>query len=277
MARRRSSRLAELDGVEIRIDPDNANGRLLLIDGIDASYLDLDDPTYLDFSYMRRIGDVVDVGWPEGEPITAIHIGSAAGTLARYVRATRPRSKQLLFEIDDRVITLARAHLQLRSSANLKVRREDARLGLARVEDASQDLVIGDAFEGTRVPATLGSVEAAQEVDRVLRPTGIYVLNIIDSPPLGYAKAQISTLHAVFPQVAAIAEPGIMRGRRTGNVVLLASQAQLPIEQLAARALQAAVPERVLGRKECLRFAGGARVLRDSSTAARVGKLPDFR
>src|SRR6195952_1665187 len=133
MARRRSIVIAELDGVEIRSDPDNPDGRLMLIDGIDASYIDLDDPTYLDFSYVRRIGDVIDVAWPEGKAISAVHLGGAGATLPRYIRATRRGSRQIVFEVDERVITLARSHLGLRSGAGLKIRHEDARLGLTRI------------------------------------------------------------------------------------------------------------------------------------------------
>ena len=248
----------------------------MLIDGIDASYIDLDDPTYLDFSYVRRIGDVIDVAWPEAQPVAALHLGGAGATLPRYIRATRPRSRQVVFEIDERVITLARSHLGLKSGAGLKIRHEDARLGLTRIEDASQDLVIGDAFEGTRVPGTLGSVEAAAQVARVLKPDGLYVLNVIDSPPLAYAKAQISTLKTVFARVGAVADPGVLRGRRTGNIVFVAGQRQLPLSLLGERARHSPVPERVMDTAACVRFAGGAKALHDSSRAAGVTALPKF-
>jgi spermidine synthase len=277
MPRRRSTVLAELDGVEIRSDHDNPDGRLMLIDGIEASYVDLADPTYLDFSYVRRIGDVIDVGWAPGRPITAVHIGGAGASVPRYIRATRPRSRQQVFEVDQRVLALAREHLGLRSGAGLKVRLEDARLGVARIADASQDLVVGDAFEGTRVPATLGSVEAAQQIARLLRPGGLYVLNVIDSPPLAYVRSQISTLAAVFDTIALTADPGVLRGRRTGNIVFAAGRGSLPLHALDQRSRQAAVPERVMDTDACLRFAAGARVITDSSPAVAVAVVPDFR
>jgi hypothetical protein len=277
MARRRSTLIAELDGVEIRSDPDNPDGRLMLIDGIDASYVDLDDPTYLDFGYVRRIGDVIDVGWPEGAPVSAVHLGGAGATLPRYIRATRPRSRQVIFEIDLRVVTLSRAHLGLKSSAGLKTRHEDGRLGLARIGDASQDLVIGDAFDGTQVPSTLGSSEAAAEVARVLRPGGLYVLNVIDSPPLSYVRAQVTTLLTAFAHIGAIADPGVLKGRRTGNILFVAGQQELPLEELNERSRHSPIPERVMGTRECVRFSGGAKVLHDGGPAASVTTLPKFR
>ncbi len=277
MARRRSTVLADFDGVVIQSDPDNPDGRLMLIDGIDASYVDLEDPTFLDFGYVRRMGDVVDVAWPPGEPISALHIGGAGATLARYVRATRPRSHQVVFEIDQRVLTLARSHLGLKSGAGLKVRHEDGRLGLTRIADSSQDLVVGDAFEGTRVPPTLGSSEAAREIARVLAPGGLYVLNVIDSAPLGYVKAQISTLKTAFAHLAAIADPGVLRGRRTGNVVFIAGQQEPPIDLLTDRARHSPIPERVMDTRACVRFAGGAKPLTDQTPSSRVTAVPDFR
>ncbi len=289
MPRRRSTVVAELDGVVIRTDPDNPSGRLMLIDGIDASYVDLDDPTYLDFSYVRRIGDVIDVAFPPGRPLHAVHLGGAGASLARYIRATRPRSRQVIFEIDDRVLRLSREHLGLRSTASLRVRHEDARLGLARIDDASQDLIVGDAFEGARVPAALGSVEAAEQISRCLRDDGLYVLNVIDSPPLGYVRAQISTLARVFEQLAMLADPGVLRGRRTGNVVFVVGRRELAIEALIERALHAPIPERVMDGAACLRFSGGAKPLHDPERAvgragprsaarpAQTNALPGFR
>jgi SAM-dependent methyltransferase len=268
--------LAELGGVQIRSDPENPDGRLMLIDGIDASYVDLADPTYLDFGYVRRIGDVIDVAFPDGKPIAAVHLGGAGATLPRYVRATRPRSRQVVFEVNADVLALARSHLGLLSGAGLRVHQQDARLGLLRLADASQDLVVGDAFEGTRVPGSLGSVEAAREIARVLRPGGLYVLNVIDSPPLAYARAQVSTLRLAFAELAAIADPGVLRGRRTGNVVFVAGQQELPLDALGQRARQTAVPERVMDTRACVRFAGGARPLRDDSPATPMAVVPEF-
>ena len=58
----------------------------MLIDGIDASYVDLDDPTFLDFGYVRRIGDVIDVAWPE----RTADRGSAPGRRRRDAAALHP-------------------------------------------------------------------------------------------------------------------------------------------------------------------------------------------
>ena len=157
----------------------------MLIDGIDASYVDLADPTYLDFGYVRRIGDVIDVAWPEGQPIAAVHLGGAGATLPRYIRATRPRSRQVVFEISADVLTLAREHLGLRSGGGLRVHQQDARLGLLGIADASQDLVVGDAFEAPGCPTRSAAPKRPSRSPACCDPGGLYVLNVIDSPPLG--------------------------------------------------------------------------------------------
>ena len=41
---------------ELLRDADRASGWILLVDGTPQSYVDLDDPQYLDFEYVRRLG-----------------------------------------------------------------------------------------------------------------------------------------------------------------------------------------------------------------------------
>ena len=73
-----------------------------------SSHVDLDDPTRLDFEYVRWFGDVLDTWAPEGEPLRVVHLGGAGCTLARYVAATRPGSRQVVVDVDAAVLDLAR-------------------------------------------------------------------------------------------------------------------------------------------------------------------------
>ena len=41
-------------------DVDRARAWLLTVDGAPQSYVDLDEPTYLEFEYTRRLGHVLD-------------------------------------------------------------------------------------------------------------------------------------------------------------------------------------------------------------------------
>jgi spermidine synthase len=96
------------------------------------------------------------------------------------------------------------------------------------------DLVIGDAFAGPAVPWHLTTGEFVRDVQRVLRPNGIYAVNIIDYPPLHLARAQLATFARVFEHVAVWGPASRARGESGGNVILLASDKPFPEAALVA-------------------------------------------
>ena len=231
---------------EVNADPFRPAARTLVLDGREAGQVDVGDPRRLAFAYMRRIADLIDVFRPAGAGIDALHIGGGAFALPRYLAATRPASRSEVYELDPGVVQLARAHLGLRPAPRLRVRIGDAAQLLPARPDRSADLVIGDAFDGPHVPAQLSGPGFAAEVRRVLRPAGVYALNVIDVPPLEEARELSAAVTAVFAHVVWVAPPGVLRGRAPGNVVLLASGVPLPMAALQ-RAAAAAVPrEQVL-------------------------------
>ena len=81
---------------------------MLFIDGVPQSQVDIEDPGYLEFEYVRRIGHVIDLAFPDGEPLRALHLGGGALTLPRYIAHTRPGSAQLVAEIDADLTELVR-------------------------------------------------------------------------------------------------------------------------------------------------------------------------
>ena len=83
-------------------------------------------------------------------------------------------------------------------------------------------------------------------------------------------------MRLAFAELAAIADPGVLRGRRTGNVVFVAGQQEPPLEALGQRARQAAIPERVMDTRACVSFAAGARPLRDDAPLTPMAALPEF-
>ena len=262
---RRDGRVAAA-AATLRVEADRRRptARRLMAGLLEMSYVDLADPTHLEFEYMRRIGDVIDLAWPAGRPLAAVHLGGAACTLARYLSATRPGSRSDVYEHDERVLRVAREQLGLRPSRALRVRIGDARALLARRGGATADLVIGDAFSGTDVPIHLLTVELAAHARRVLSEDGIYVLNVIDAPPLSIVRRQVATLREVFGQLALVATPKLLHGRASGNVVLVAADRSLPLDGLARRAARAPKPEQLLGGQWLDVFAPRALPLRDA-------------
>jgi spermidine synthase len=253
---------------ELLADADRDGSWMLLVDGTPQSHVDLDDPTHLEFEYVRRIGHVLDLAAPPGTALDVVHLGGGALTLARYTAATRPGSRQRVVEIDQQLTDLVRAHLPLPRNVRVRVRADDARTGLAALHDASADVVICDVFAGARTPAHLTSAEFAAEAHRVLKPGGLYTANIADGPPLSFARGQAATLRSVFASVCLLAEPGTLRGRRFGNLVAAASDAELPIPQLVRRCARDPMPSRVVHDEDLDRFVGSARPVRDADAVA---------
>jgi spermidine synthase len=248
----------------VEADPSRPSGRLLFLGGIECSYVDLTDPQHLEFSYIRRIADAVDLLRPARAPIEAVHVGGGGCTLPRYIAATRPRSRQLVYEKDAGLVELARRYLGLRTSPTLRVRLGDARERLRERPAGSVDLVVGDAFDGVVVPAHLATLEFTAEVDRVLRPDGLYALNIIDCPPLRVSRTAAATVLAAFEHVALVTATDLLRERDAGNVVLLASRVPLPLGALARAAARGPQPDVLLERPAVVEFAADARPLLDA-------------
>lgn len=209
-------------------DPDRATGRTLVLDGLRHSYVDVEDPTYLRFGYVRAIAAVVDTTFPAGEPLAAHHVGGGGLTFPRYLAAARPGTRSLVSEIDGGVVRIDREQLDLGASTGIDVRVEDGRLGLKRLETDSRDLVVGDAFGGVSVPWHLTTSEALGDVHRALKGDGLYAANLIDHGRLAFARAEVATLAEVFEHVAVMGAPvdiGLDPAATPvgGNLVVLAS------------------------------------------------------
>jgi spermidine synthase len=248
-------------------DSDGRRGWTVYVNGVESSHVDLDDPTRLDFEYMRWIADALDVLAVEGEPLRVVHLGGAGCTLAQYVGATRPLSRQLVVEIDAGVLELAKQAFGLRSSARMRLRVGDARAELAAEPDDSADIVIRDAFAGAATPGHLLTRSFVTEVTRVLRPDGVYLANLADDPRLGMARREAATALAVFEHVGLVAEPGQLNGRRYGNVVVAGSAMPLPLQDWGRRLSSDAVRARLLDTEQVRAFASGRRPIEDPAEA----------
>jgi spermidine synthase len=257
---------------ELLADADRPGSWELTIDGTPQSHVDLADPTHLEFEYVRRIGHVLDLAAEPGAALDVVHLGGGALTLPRYVAVTRPGSRQRVVELDQALTDLVRSALPLPRAARVRVRTDDARAGLASFRAASADVVVVDVFAGARTPAHLTSVEFAADVARVLKPGGVTAWNVSDGPPLRFVRAEAVTLAAVFRHVALLAEPGTLRGRRFGNTVAVASDAELPIAALTRRCAGDPMPARVVAGEDLATFAGQAQPVLD--TAAEPSPQP---
>ena len=220
--------------VRIEQDSARATGRVLWLDQLRHSYVDLDDDAHLEFDYARLFADVIDTRTAAGSPISALHVGGGGFTLPRHLRAVRPGTQSTVLELDPLLVALARDELGLVAEPGIRIETGDARLTLRDEPEAAYDVVLGDAFGGLAVPWHLTTREFLDEIRRVLRPGGVYALNLIDYPPLDFARAELATLREAFANVAFIATPradGVFAG---GTFVMVASDAPIDADALAA-------------------------------------------
>jgi hypothetical protein len=248
-------------------DVDRPGAWLLTVDEAPQSYVDLNDPTHLEFEYARRLGHVLDLLAPPGRPVAAVHLGGGALTLPRYLAATRPGSRQDVVEADRRLLALVHERLPLPADAEVRTHAADARAWLEAAPAGSADVVVGDVFGGSRVPAHLTSVEYARTVRRLLTADGVYAVNVADGAPFTFLRPQVATLAAVFGEPVLVAEPSVLRGRRFGNVLLIAADRRTDLAGLARRTAGDAFPARVVHGDALRRLMGGAQPVTDASAA----------
>lgn len=248
-------------------DVDQEGGWLLTVDGAPQSYVDLHDPTHLEFEYARRVAHVLDLAAPEGRPLDVLHLGGGALTLPRYVTATRPGSRQRVADTDEELLAFVEEHLPLPPGGGTVLEARDARSFLEESPARCADVVIGDVYGGVHVPAHLTTLSYARSVSRVLRPDGVYVVNLADTAPFPFVGSQLATLAAVFAHLGLVAEPSVLRGRRFGNTVVVASHEPLPVAELARRAAADAFPARVEHGSALERFTAGKSPVRDGEAA----------
>ncbi len=249
----------DLGTAELVADPRRPAGWTLLIEDIAQSYVDLADPLHLEFEYTRQIADVLDAAAPARRPLRVLHLGGGALTLARYVAATRPGSRQQVVDRDRALMSLVRKVLPLPGGSGVRIRIADAREAIDAAPAGGYDVVISDVFRGAQMPAAVSSVEFATGVARALRPRGLFVVNVTDMPPLAFSRRQVATLRAAFPDVCVVSHPAMLRGRRFGNVVLAASTVDggLPVSRLVGGR------SRFLHGEALDRFVSGARPIQD--------------
>ena len=249
---------ANADGqIELVPDDDGRGGVTVMMDGSPQSHVNLADPGSLGFEYIAHFAAVIDT-LPDG-PLGVTHIGGAGLTLARYVNAERPGSPQIVLEPSVELTELVRRELPLPRRHRIRVRPVDGLTGIAQLSDASADVVVLDAYAGGRVPAELTTVEFLTDASRVLKPDGTLLANIADEPNKAYLRRVYAGLLAVFGQVALIGTHEILKGKRFGNAVAVASHLPLDLGSLRRQVAKMPFPTGLRDGEQLARqFVGSA-------------------
>lgn len=201
---------------------------LLTVGGTPQSHLVVNDPESLQFEYIRRIGNLIDVMAAPNAPLTAVHLGAGALTLPRYLAHTRPHSRQQVIEWEPDLVELVRSVAPWDSSWSIRLRYGDARDVVSTLPEGLTgvvDLVVVDLFAGDHTPAHLTTVEFYSLLTRLLAPRGVVAVNIVDGPGHRFARSQWATLGSLFGFVGVVGEAAVVKGRRFGNLVCVATRA----------------------------------------------------
>lgn len=244
----------------IQTEPDfeNPAAEVLLLNRGYNSDVDPSEPRYLGFSYEHWIASTIEgIGAPHS-PLRAVFVGGGAFTLPRWLQATRPGSVSNVLEVDGGLVEFDHTRLGLHTSSDLRATVGDARVTMRREPRASAQLIVGDAFSSRTVPWQLMTTQWLHEVHRVLRPGGVYVLNMIDLHPLKLLRAEAATLLGSFAHVGMITVPGPGGTPAGGNEVIAASDGPLPAKPSAYFA-----NAKLYDRAELVKIVAGAEPLRD--------------
>lgn len=255
--------------VELLRDLDRPTGRVLLVDGVEQSYVD-DDPTHLEFEYMQHMALVLDLVAARPEPVRAVHLGGGALTMPRWLAATRPGAPQVVIESATEVLDVVR----VLGPVACELIVDNAVRAVEHLPPASADVVIWDLYDGPRAVVAGLTLEAIRGMRRLLDDGGVVLLNLSDMTPFEVVRPVLAALRTCFDDVVMLAEPSTLRGRRSGNCVLVgAVDRVLPHAALARAGAAAPVRATVLAGAKLAGFVGDAA----PATVAAPLPLPDPR
>lgn len=232
-------------GLSAVILPDgfSQRGYVLEIGGAEQSHVDLENPDRIFYEYLRRIANIVDTVAPEGQPITAAHLGAGGLTLPRYIQATRPGSRQVAVDIERELGSLVTRALPLPEGTRLEWLTDDARAAIPHLAEAAGlgpetgfDVVVVDIFSGRESPEHLACRDFYAEALPALSERGVLLVNVGDDPGLGFFARQADALAAAtlsdprlghHSGVWVLTDTSVTSGRREGNLVMAAGPGML--------------------------------------------------
>ena len=258
------------NGLEAKIRPDQVypSGMVLTVNGTPQSQVDLEHPEQLNFEYVRRIGNIVDLVAESGDPITALHFGAGALTLPRYIAHTRPGSRQQVIELEQELVDFVREHLPLPSGASIRIRYGDARDVAAKLPAGlrgNTDLIVSDIFNGPDTPPHVTGVEYYQLLKPLLTRKGVLVVNIADGIGLHFGRASAATMAQEFEHMMILADSSLLKGHRIGNLVLVGSQTPFPQEWYRYLLAMGPHPAKVVIGEELSNFIRSGQIISDNT------------
>lgn len=255
----------------LEADPFHPGAFRVLAGETSQSWVDPSDPLHLEFEYVQRLTEALSatvLARPRDERVRVVHLGGGGLTIPRWVAATRPQTAQIVCEPDGDLIDEVRRVLPLPRHSGIKVRIVDGRTGLQAMPPDYLDALVLDAFDGPRVPASLATAEFFDDLALRCRRSAVFVANVTDRAPFGWGRRFVAGVREVFRQIMISGEPAVWKGRRFGNLVVVASNADVPATALSRLASRGTFPYRVVAGRDVVSWVADAEPFTDAEPQA---------
>lgn len=157
-----------------------------------------------------------------------LFVGLGGGAMPRYTRWLLPEAHIQVVELEPRVVAVAREWFDFRTDSLLQVHVDDGRAFIEASVPGSWDLVVLDAFSGSRIPPSLATREFLQAVATSLAPDGAVLSNLHTTLP--EYDAMVATYRDVFPEVVLLDVP-----LRRQKILVAGPESLLARDSLLAR------------------------------------------
>ncbi len=136
-------------------------------------------------------------------------------------------NKQIdVVEIDAQMTEIAKKYFRLEENPRLKIFHEDGRIFLNNADADKYDAVLMDAFGSLfSIPFQLTTVEAVENIHRVLKPDGVAIFNVggaITGNSGKFLQAELATYRKVFPRVLLFKVDSAKKDDELQNLIVVA-------------------------------------------------------
>ncbi len=228
--------------IEIYDAEDFDNTRVLALDHLVHSYVNMDDITRLEYGYETVYAAVTHHLADTEQPLSALFIGGGGYTFPRYLESRFRASAIDVAEIDPAVKRAAQAALGLPADDDTRIRThamdarnyvDDLRRRNRGAADPQRfDFVYGDAFNDLGVPYHLTTQGFNDRLAEVMSPDGVYMINVIDIYRQGlggFLGAYVATIRLTFPFVYVFAGDPDGPTEERDTFIVVSSRRALPV------------------------------------------------
>ena len=225
----------------VTAEPGNPLHRSFYQDKLRHSEADLADLADLKYPYMRIYDALVNKKLGKNDkPVRLLLLGGGGYVFPNYLFRARPGSELVVVEIDPGVTKAAQEAFGLPVDAPIEIHHMDARNYIADALRKNRDVpgsvppfdfIICDSVSDYSVPYQLTTREFMAQVKQLLKPDGLYAMNLIDAYEVGaFMNAVAQTFSAVFPAMGAISAVPVLGPRNT--TVFVGALAPVALEDI---------------------------------------------